>query len=221
MGWRSVSGALLAAGSLLLASCSGGVHANVESFSTMENSFRGETIAVAPYDEQQGSLEFASHAKKLEAKLAAAGMRVVPYDPKASPPRYVAFLDFSIDGGREVPYSYSVPQWGPTGVTSSTTTGVISPYGTYSGSTTYQQSYGVTGYNQVSGTETQFTRYLYIDIMEVKQNGDVAQAYESRLVSSGSCGSLTAVMDNLLTAAFENFPRETSGEVVARAPVDC
>ncbi|WP_133614941.1 hypothetical protein [Dongia mobilis] len=187
----------------------------------MENSFRGETIAVAPYDEQRGSLEFASHAKKFEAKLAAAGMRVVPYDPKAAPPRYVAFLDFSIDGGREVPYSYSVPTWGPTGITSSTTTGVISPYGTYSGSTTYQQSYGLTGYNQVTGTATQFTRYLYIDIMEVNSNGDVAQAYEARLVSSGSCGRLAAVMDSLLSAAFKNFPQETSCEVVARVPVAC
>jgi hypothetical protein len=86
------------------------------------------------------------------------------------------------------------------------------PY--YSESTTYTSKYGVTGCETVTGARTDFGRDLYLDIIQVQPDGELVQVYESRLTGSGRCGNLEQLMDSLLTATFQDFPRPASSEVV-------
>jgi hypothetical protein len=131
-------------------------------------------------------------------------------------PDYVAFFDFSIDGGQQVSRNYSRPTYGQTGVSGSTTTGTLNTYGnygTYQGTTTYTPTYGITGYQTGTTRETIYGRGLMLDIYRPSPGQKAEKVYEASLGSAGSCGNLNAVMDTLLDALFQDFPHQTSGEV--------
>jgi Domain of unknown function (DUF4136) len=179
------------------------VKARVSSFHNLPAQPSGLTFAGIPYQWQNGSLEFQTYANILATELQSKGFVVVPLDQA----QFVVFLAYAIDSGRQVSYSY--PIIGQTGVFSSYTSGTVQTYGntgSYSGTTTYNPTYGVVGMGQ--GSRTEYTSGVHLDVLDKSAlaAGQISKVYEGEVVSSGSTGQLPAVMPTLLKALFTDFP---------------
>ncbi len=116
-------------------------------------------------------------------------------------------LSYAVTEPKEYLYSYSVPHFGQTGVSSSTTYGNIQSfgnYGTYSGTTTYQPTYGITGYSSHVGTYVTYTRGLSLvacDLDAFKDEQKVREVWRVLAASTGSSGDLRRVFPILVAAA--------------------
>lgn len=175
----------------LFVGCASFIETKVSAFHELEPSLSGVTYSLVPSKEQEGSLEFQSYAKLVKFELEKRGMLEAPFNQA----KYAIFMFYGIDNGKEVISSY--PIFGQTGTKSSYTTGTVTSYGnmaTYSGTTYNTPTYGVVGSGMWS--DTIFTRYLNIDIIDITNsgNGKVRKVYEGKAVSSGSSGQLAPVM---------------------------
>lgn len=191
---------------LLLSGCAH-VKTSVSAFHEMQQPLNGATYVITPTKDQENSLEFQSYANLVKIELNKKGM----IESQASVARYVFFMYYGIDGGRQV--ISSTPMFGQTGIGSSTTRGTITSYGntaTYNGKTYNNPTYGIVGSDIESSTE--FTRYLYIEIVDTMKslNGKVQKVYEGKAISSGSSSQLAPVMPAIIKSMFEDFPG-TSG----------
>jgi hypothetical protein len=201
---------------LVLTACAR-VQSNITSYSQIQSGYEGKTVAVVPYnDEQANSLEFWDFARRLDGRFAAKGLRPVDIRTAQTMPDLLAFFTFTMDNGQQVARTYSIPTYGQTGVSSSHTTGTLNSYGnygTYSGTTTYTPTYGITGYQTGTTVDTVYGRGLTLDIMRPTSDQHADKVYEATLASAGNCGNMSAVMDSLLDALFEDFPQPVSGRV--------
>ena len=201
---------------LALTACGTMVTARVSSFHNLPAQPSGLTFAVMPYQWQNGSLEFQTYANAINAELQSKGFVAAPPDQA----QYVVFLAYAIDSGREVSYSY--PIIGQTGVSSSYTSGMVQTYGntaSYSGTTTYNPTYGVVGTGQ--GSRTEYRRVVRLDVLDKSAlaAGQVSKVYEGEVVSSGSTGQLSAVMPTLLYALFKDFPGKSGQSKTVTLPM--
>ena len=197
---------LVFAVALMLASCGipSVIISNVSTFHDLPTQWKGSTIAVLPYKEQESqTLEWRAYKKMLEDQLRKASFVVKSPDDAD----LFAFFGYAIDQGHEVVSTYSIPQFGVTGYSGGHTTGTITSFGggyaTYSGTTTLTPTYGITGYTTGVSSSTLFTRSLSVDIVD-KQSGN--KLWEMKLRSQGSCGNIVSVMPQFLQAAFDSFP---------------
>jgi hypothetical protein len=161
------------------------------------------TYALLSFKEQEGSLEHKTYENLVRQQLNAKGFREAPIE-KAD---VLGFIQYGIDAGKEVVYSY--PIIGPTGTSSSYTTGTFQSYGsygTYSGTTYNTPTYGVVGTGV--GSQTEYTRYFRFDIVDraALAGGTVKKLYEARVVSRCSSGQISMVMATMIRALFEEFP---------------
>ena len=190
----------------------------METFSALPEDYAVKSIAVAPFDEKKaGSIEFDTYRSKLEARLREQGLTVTSLDDM---PDYVAYFGYAIDDGRDVQTSYSIPQYGVTGYSSSTTYGTVNTYGnqaTYSGTTYNEPEYGVTGYSQGVRTDRVYTRSVAIKFYDVEAKKEV---WSVQSVSSGSCGLMRPIMTPMLDSIFREFP-STQGRVDIPFDGDC
>lgn len=213
--------ALIASVALVLAGCqTNQVKSDVSAFSALRAEDAGKRVFIAPYEEADGnSLEWQTYAAMMADKIRAKGYQIAENADAAD---LVAFLGYAIDSGRDVTSTYSVPQWGVTGYSSSRTTGTVTSYGggygTYSGTTTHTPQYGVTGYSTGTRTDTVFTRSMSIDMVDAS---DGAKKWEMRLSSTGSCGRFQAVANTFLEAAFRSFPSGQGGTEVIDWDGEC
>lgn len=188
-----------------LVGCAGFVRTDVQTFHKLPSDM-SQTVAVLPADEtKEGSLEFRAFAALLEKGLADEGFRVVSI---AEEPQLVAFLIYGVNQGRDELYSYSVPQWGQTGVRSSHTTGQVYSYGsraTYSGTTVHNPSYGITGYTTQVGTRRSYGRVALVHIYDISNPTQPERVYETMMTSEGSSGSIADVIDEMIEALFRDF----------------
>ncbi|WP_345532026.1 hypothetical protein [Viridibacterium curvum] len=116
------------------------------------------------------------------------------------------FFTYAIGDPQTYQYSYSVPTWGQTGIASSNTYGTVSSTGrtaTYSGTTTYTPTYGVTGSTTQIGTNTVYSRFLFLDAYDtatyIKEN-KMVQVWKTNVVSTGSSGDLRLVIPYMVAA---------------------
>ncbi len=116
------------------------------------------------------------------------------------------FLTYAIGDPQTYQYTYSLPTWGQTGVSSANTYGTVSSYGntaTYSGNTTYTPTYGVTGSTTHLATNTTYTRFLFLDAYDVatytKEN-KMNQVWKTNVVSVGSSNDLRLVVPYMVAA---------------------
>jgi hypothetical protein len=133
------------------------------------------------------------------------GFQIVP---AGEPADLVAFFGYGIDQGRDELYSYAIPQFGQTGVQSSQTFGTVQSHGsgaTYSGTTTYTPSYGITGWTPQTGTRRLYTRAIVLHVYDISRGGEPRKLYESTVTSQGSSGTLGKVIDEIVAALFEDF----------------
>ena len=98
--------------------------------------------------------------------------------------------------------------YGQTGIQSSQTHGTLQSYGygaTYSGTTTYSPSYGITGWTPKVGTRRLYTRAIALHIYDISQGDEPVRLYESIVTSEGSSGTLGEVIDEIVASLFEDL----------------
>lgn len=134
------------------------------------------------------------------------------------------FLGYGIGQPQEHLYSYSLPNWGQNGVSSAYTTGSINTYGnrsTFSGTTTYTPTYGITGYSTHVGTYTTHTRFMFadaIDLQPYRQSQQIHKLWSTTATSTGSSGDLRQVFPALVVAAEPSLGVNTGQQVTVDVP---
>ncbi len=178
-------GAIICLALVLVGCARDQVTTNVEVFQDLPKDYVGQTIAVVAADPNRAdTIEFRTYASKLAGKLVDAGFQVVSPDPKA-PPDYVAALAYGV---------------GPQQPGAAYTSGSITP-----------DFMGGGWYGGVTTVARQYPRALVVGIVRVPhQEGEESQqVYQMTAVSTGRCRALSAVIDPILEAVFNDFPGES------------
>jgi len=188
---------------ILLNGCAGLIKSDIAVFHVLPDTPQPTSYAFIPLKDQEGSLEYETYKGLIRTELTKYQYTEVPIERA----EVVVAFGYGIDTGKDK--ISSIPQYGQTGVSSSTTYGTISTYGnygTYSGATIYTPTFGVTGYQTVS--QTQYTRQVWLHIVdnESLRRGKVKKVYEANVVSRGSSSQIAKVMPALIKAIFKKFP---------------
>ena len=139
---------------------------------------------------------------------------------------YIAFVSYGIDGGTEQTGVTSTPVYGQTGGGTTYSSGTVSSYsggyGSYSGTSYTMPTYGIVGSSTSSYSYTTYKRSLALDIVEAAtvEDGEPVKVFEGRLTSSGSCGIMREVIDEMIEAIFTDFPN-ANGKIVIPSKANC
>lgn len=206
--------ALLTVAILAVAACSQ-VETQVDAYSSIPAGLAPRTVFIAPYEQADaGSLEWRTNAGILAGILNDKGYQVVSRPQDA---RLLAYFAYLVSEGDIVQTSYAIPQYGVTGYSGSTTSGSV--YGnSYTANTTYQNTYGVTGYIPATRTEVVYARGAAVKMFD---NANERMVFEGTAVSLGTCFSFSAVAPQILRAMLTNFPQGKTGKVTLEAESDC
>ncbi len=193
---------LILAVMLSIAACTTEVKTSVTAFHTLPAAPKGKTFVMVPYENQEGSLEWATYANLVSQHLQKYGL--VPTQAIKGADLAV-FMVYAIDGGKTS--VSAVPVFGQTGGgTTSTTTGYVGSRPVYA-STYTPPTYGVTGYAPVE--RTVFGRALKITILDAEQSlasKKPVVVYEATATSAGSSGNLNVVMPAIVNGVFKDWP---------------
>lgn len=191
------------------------VESEVESFSGFSEDPKAAKFAVVPMRQEDGSsLEWTTNAGKLLGLLNSKGYQVTNNIDDAD---ILVVFGFLADEGQTQRYSYSLPTYGVTGYSGSSTSGNI--YGnSFSATTTYTPRYGVTGYTQHQGARVVYTRGVGIDMYNkvTKQ-----RVFEGTAFSSGRCSSFSGVATEMISALLTDFPKGKVGTVSVESQGNC
>ena len=153
-------------------------HVDVSGYARGDFSTLRYWLLPAEKDVHPNDLEFEEYARYVEYALGKQGYQKANSADDAG---VVIYLTYGIGNPEKNEYTITLPVYGQTGVSSSTTTGTINSYGnwgTYTGTTTYTPSYGVTGYQNVQGSYVTYFRYLSlsaVDLQEYRNSGDIVE----------------------------------------------
>ncbi len=210
---------ILILSSLGLASCGLGP----TRFSVMVNSIADSNVEQRPSyvllsgdeDVSESSLEFREYAGYVHRALQEQGFVLAEERSQAET---AVFLTYGIGDPETRAYTYRVPTWGQTGISSSTTYGTVSTYGgygSYSGTTTYTPSYGITGYTSHIGYSTTYFRFAEVTAFDILsfEGPESSPAWRTTIGSVGSSGDLRRVFPVMVGAAMQYFGGNT-GQVV-------
>ena len=175
---------------------------------------RKKTYVLLPSnnDTSAEDLQFKEFAAYVHRALGSQGFTVAPSIEQAD---ITIFLAYGIGDPQRHQYTYAVPLWGQTGVSSSTTYGTLSTYrgfGTYSGTTTYTPTYAITGYSMGAGEYTTYFRFLLLDAYDLetfKKENKLVQVWKTVVTSTGSSGDLRRVVPALVAASSQYLGKNT------------
>lgn len=207
---------------LYLAGCGQTLSVAVNSFAE-EDARSKRRFILAPGSDQMNStgLEYREFASLVDRALQQQG-----FEPAAgvNDAELIIFIDYEVSSPTIQSYSYSVPIHGQTGVSSSHTSGSITNYGggvrSFSGTTHYQPTYGVTGYQNLSGTYMTFMRFFSLtafDVARAEQHSDYREFWKVSAVSSGTNPNLRDIFPYLLHASMNYFGSATKNGVHRRS----
>lgn len=165
-------------------------------------------------DTSESDLQFQEFAGYIKRALASKGYEEAESFEKAD---LAIFLGYGIGDPQEHQYTYSLPTWGQTGVSSSYTTGTISSYGGYSGTTTYTPTYGVTGATSHGGSYSTYFRFMLLtayNLKEYRNTKKEVQVWKTTVTSAGSSGDLRRVFP-VLVAASQDYVGTNTGNKIA------
>lgn len=191
-------------------------HVNVDSIGSASENKKSYVLLPGNKDTKADNLQFKEYATYVNRALLKQGF--VPAESFENA-NIAIFLIYGIGDPQEHQYTYSIPTWGQTGVSSSYTTGTLSSYGShgsYSGTTTYTPTYGITGSTTHSGSYTTYFRYMIldaIDLDEYKRSKKEVQLWKTTVTSSGSSGDLRLVFP-LLVAASKQYIATNTGKKI-------
>ena len=198
--------------------------ASIRPFNVKINSIKGDQMAeghkciIYPglKDVSVNDLQFSEYANYLERALNKKGITIVKNPDEADS---AVFLSYGIGDPQKHTYSYSVPIYGQTGVSSSTTFGTVSTLGnmgTFSGTTINTPSYGIVGATSNIGSYVIYTRFIGIvayDLNLYRESKTEKQLWKTDIVSTGSTGDLRTVFPILMGAAYPYIGEDTGKQV--------
>lgn len=161
-------------------------------------------------------LQFQEYALYLIRALESKGYVSTPSIEEAD---VAIMLSYGIGDPQEHQHSFSVPTYGQTGISSSTTRGTASTYGnitSLNAYTSYTPSYGVTGYKTYSRTRTTYFRYALItgyDLEEYKKTEKPVQLWQTTVTSRGTSGDLRRVFPVLIAASIPYLASDSGKKV--------
>lgn len=190
---------------------------NVDSISSGEsNQKRGYILLSGDENINPSDLQFKEFSRYVDRALASKGFTSASSLEEAN---VVIFLLYGISDPQENHFSYTIPTWGRTGISSATTYGSLNTYGNaanFSSTTNFTPTYGVTGGIPISGVHTRYLRFLTLnayDLDEYKKSETKVHLWKTEVTSKGSSGDLRQVFPILVTAA-KPFIGENSGKIV-------
>lgn len=203
---------------IVLVSACAQVVANVQSFSNLPANYVGKKVAVLGYPKEiDESLEWKSYKPAFEKQFAAQGFVIT----NVTDADYIAFVTYGIGAPQTSTQVGSVPLYGQTGggttYQSGSVTSLGGGYGSYSGTTYTMPTYGIVGSSTYSYNVTKYTRTVAIDLVE---KGTQKKVFQNKASSTGSCGVIGEVIDEIAEAMFEKFP-SGSGRVRVDGKFDC
>jgi len=128
-------------------------------------------------------------------------------------------LSYGIGDPQSNTYSYNIPIFGKTGISSSSTYGTASVYGntaSYSGTTTYTPTYGIKGFVPKTGSYTTYFRYALIaayDLPAYLESQKEIQIWKTTVGSTGSSGDLRRVFPILISASIPYLGANSGSQV--------
>jgi hypothetical protein len=192
-------------------------YVDIDSISSTETELKKRYILLSGLKNiEVGDLQFKEYAQYVERALTSKGFVKANNLEEAN---VAIFLAYGIGDPQKHVYSYSLPIWGQTGVSSSTTYGTINTFGstaTYSGWTTYTPKYGVTGFMPIVGSYVTHFRFLILDAVdldEYKRSQKVVQLWQTIITSTGSSDDLRRVFPILVAASKPYIGTNTSRKV--------
>ena len=197
---------------LMLASCTR-YHINVDSISSGKHTKNSYVLLPGDKSISASDLQFKEYASYVNRALIKQGFTSADSFQDAS---LAIFLTYGIGEPEQQLYTYSVPTYGQTGVSSSNTTGTLNTDGSYSGTTTYTSTYGVTGSTTHVGTKTTYFRFVVMDAFdldEYKASEKEVQLWKTTVTSTGSSGDLRMVFPILVAASQEYIGTNTGKKV--------
>ena len=176
-------------------------HIQVDSIASIEAASK-KTYILLPGNQgvTWDDLQFQEYAMYLMRLLHAQGYVLAKSPEQAN---LAIILSYGIGDPQTRQYTYTLPTWGQTGVSSSSTFGTATTFGnttSLNATTTYTPTYGVTGYNSYTGTETTYFRYAFIsgyDFDKYKKENKQVQLWQTTITSSGSSGGFKASLPNI------------------------
>lgn len=218
--------ASLFAGAAFLSGCAGmplpRFVSNVDSFARADAAAKKRYVLLPGVKGVEvGDLQFQEYAAYVEKVLSVKGFVKAATFKDAD---VAIFLAYAIGDPKTYQYTYSLPTWGQTGVSSSNTYGTVSSYGgmaTYSGTTTYTPTYGVTGSTTHVGTDTVYSRFLLLDAYDVPtyiKEKKMAEVWKTSVVSTGSSGDLRLVVPYMVTAMKPYLGINTGRKIEVEVP---
>jgi hypothetical protein len=155
-------------------------------------------------DVKNSDLQFIEYAKYIDKALASKKFVKAKSFEDAN---VAIFLVYGIGNPQESTFSYALPTWGQTGISSSNTYGSINTFGntaSYSGFTTYTPTYGITGFIPIRGSYITYFRFLILDAVdldEYKQSQKINQLWQTTVTSTGSSGDLRLIFPIMVAAS--------------------
>jgi hypothetical protein len=173
-----------------------------------------------PADEKvpEADLMFQEFAYFANRALAARGF--VATSDRANA-QLAVFLDYGIGEPQQEIASRSIPVWGQTGVTASTTTSNVVMYGNQanvSSHTNYTPAYGVTGYRtEVSTTATfaKFVSFYAIDLSQYRATRKFVPVWHTTIQSTGPSNDLRRAFPVLIAGSWDLIATDT-GQAIKR-----
>jgi len=199
----------------ILAGCGGSVYlVKVDSFG--DSDLHGKSYVLLPASENVGGLEFNEYSTYVHRALKKKGFRRSLDGIDTA--KIAIFMDYGISEPKTYQESYSIPQWGTTGISSSYTSGTISSYGSYTGTTSYTPSYGITGYSSGTSSRTEYTRYLKLSAVDVDKwklanKSEITELWKTSVTSTGWKSDLRAVMPFLVVASEKHLGKDTGEQI--------
>ena len=193
-----------------------GCTVGVSSITNGEKIISGKTCAIISgmKDINKDDLQYKEFERYIAKALTKKGYAITDNINEAD---IVVFLTYGIGDPQKHVFSYAVPVFGQTGVSSSQTFGTVQGFGnmaTYSGNTTYTPSYGVVGATPMVGEETLYTRYIRLDAFDMKafrESKKEKRLWTTDMVSTGSSDDLRGVFP-VMIAASEQYIGENTQE---------
>ena len=214
---RNVLAQFIVAAALLCSGCGKTYQVNVSGLSTGTLSSRQSYVLLpAQQDTDVEDLQFKEFVGYLEKALLRKNLTRANSAAEAD---VAIFLGYGIGKPQEHLYSYSLPNWGQTGVSSAYTTGSINTYGnrsTFSGTTTFTPTYGINGYSTHVGSYTTHTRFMFadaIDLRSYRQSRQIQKLWSTTATSTGSSGDLREIFPALVVAAEPSLGVNTGQQV--------
>jgi hypothetical protein len=162
------------------------------------------------------NLQFQEYAGYVERALTDQGfVKATDFDDA----NVAIFVGYGIGDPQTNQYTYSIPTWGKTGVSSSNTNSTVNAYGntaTINSTTTYTPTYGITGSTTGTRVSTTYTRFLFVSALDLNQykiNGQTKQIWKTSVISTGSSGDLRQVLP-ILVAASKTYLSKNTGKMI-------